>query len=176
MKSGRATIIWGYLAELVFVAVLYIVARVVWESSEIAVFLKDTAGEWAALTGTVFAASFAIWLTFVNIRASEFGDYLDSKDAIGVYSTAFVTAIVVQLGATVSLIIVRGTASEAVAHVSLCLLFYAGVNLLTLIRNATGLVGLYGAFKRGVRDYEKAKPEGAATGDTPVTRQNERAD
>lgn len=154
MKSGISSIVWGYLVELMLSGLLYAGAWWLWGFSAIHAFIEKTASEWAALTGTLFAASLAIWLTFVNIRATSFGDYLDRQRAVGVYSAAFVTAMVVHLAATICLITAKGSQEMVVAQVALALMLYGGINLITLIRNASGLVTLYSTFRRKLREIQ----------------------
>jgi hypothetical protein len=154
MKSRLCSIVaigWGYLIELVLAGLFYVMIWWLWGFAAIQTFLDKTATEWATLTGALFTASLAIWLTFVNIRATDFGDYLDSKRAVAVYSAAFITAMVVYLAGTICLIAVKGSSNIAVGRIGLGLMLYGGINLVTLVRNATGLVRLYGIFRRELR-------------------------
>lgn len=120
-------------------------------------FIVSTATEWAQLTGTLFAASVAAWLTFVNVRATAFGDYLDSKHAVGAYSRAFSAAMLVQFAATGVIIAAKGTNDAVLGHIALFMLIYASVSILSLVRNASGLVVLYGVYRRSVREAESSR-------------------
>jgi hypothetical protein len=49
------------------------------------------------------------------------------------------------------LIVVKGSRNVVVAEVGFALMLYGSINLVTLVRNATGLVKLYGTFRRELR-------------------------
>lgn len=142
------TIAWGYVIEIIGSAVVYGCTVLCFGVQRVTNFIQDTADEWNDLTGILFSASLAIWLTFINIRGSLFGDYLARKRGDMVYSRAFLTAMIACFVATVLLIACKGMSNAMITHLAFALLICSAINLVSMIKNATDLVRLYSAFKR----------------------------
>jgi hypothetical protein len=92
MKSNIISF-WGYAIEILGAATAYGLALSCIGAKPLTKFMQDTVEEWDDLTGILFSAALAIWLTFVNIRGGVFGDYLASKRVDIIYSRAFMTAM-----------------------------------------------------------------------------------
>src|SRR4051794_2247930 len=93
MKGMRQAIIWGYLSEMLLAAALYGLNFWLVGSASISFFIQKTGVAWANFTGVLFAASLTVWVAFINITATDFGEYLRKKNVYFVYSIAFVTAL-----------------------------------------------------------------------------------
>lgn len=145
------SITWAYVVEFILCVLVFVGIALVWDRTAVTRFIHDTAASWVELTVTLFAASLAVWLTFVNIRATEFGDYLDQRESVGVYSTALIASMIVHFTSTVLMILNVGIQNAVVAGAGLFFLIYGVVNLLTLVRNSTGLIRLYSTFRRELR-------------------------
>lgn len=146
----RLNILWGYAVEVVASSILHSIAIFTFGISAITTFVHETCDEWNDLSGILFSAALAVWLTFVNIRGSLFGDYLAKKRGDDVYSRAFLTSMVAFFLTTVAMIFVRGVKANLVAHLALWLLIYSFLNLYSMIKNSTDIIRLYSAFKRGL--------------------------
>ena len=146
------TVLWGYAIEVFGAATLHVLALLLAGVSGLTRFIQDTADEWNDLTGILFSAALAIWLTFINLRGSIFGDYLAKQRGDSVYSRAFLTALISFFLATVSLILCKGVSNHFASHIAFFLIIYSGINLVSMVKNATDLVKLYSAFNRSVEN------------------------
>jgi len=88
-------IAWAYLIEVALAVGSYAFCWVVLGVPAIATYIGKTADEWDDLTAGLFSAGVAIWLTFVNIQSTEFGDYLRFREKDGSYTFAFIAPMVV---------------------------------------------------------------------------------
>jgi len=139
--------------------VLYLVLVLWLGCGVVAEFVHVTAASWANLTGVLFAASLTVWIVFVNMAATEFGDYLRLQNDYRAYYVAFVFPMFVLFGATCLLIISVAQVPVAVSNVAMGLLIYAVINVVTLVKNATGIVDLQATFKDCVRKAVDARPD-----------------
>lgn len=146
----RLNILWGYAVEVVAASIVHAIAIIAFGIPTITTFVHETCDEWNDLSGILFSAALAVWLTFINIRGSLFGDYLAKKRGDDVYSRAFLTSMIVFFLTTVSMIFVRSIKANIVAHAALWLLVYSFLNLYSMIKNSTDIIKLYSAFKRGL--------------------------
>lgn len=72
-------LIWGFAVEVALGALIFLCVLFFTEEAARTKFLRDTATDWLAVSGQVlFPAAVAIWITYVNIESSSFGDYLRS--------------------------------------------------------------------------------------------------
>ena len=154
----RMTIFWGYAIEIIASTVVHGIAITAFGIPAITAFVQETCDEWNDLSGILFSAALAVWLTFIIIRGSLFGEYLAKHRSDDVYSRAFLTSMIVFFLMTVAMIFARGIKSNIVAHVSLWLLIYSFLNLYSMIKNSTDIIRLYSAFKRGL-DTERIRIE-----------------
>lgn len=162
MAKFHFRIAWAYLIEIALAVGAYLFCWAVLGIHDIAVYVGKTADEWNDLTAGLFSAGVAIWLTFVNIQSTDFGDYLRFKKKDGSYTFAFIAPMVVFFMATATLISSKGIASDAFANVAFFLLLYSGAMLFTLIRTATQMVKAYGEFRNLVK-HEQAEEEATMT-------------
>lgn len=147
MKIGWATITWAYLVEPLLAGLLYGVAAWFIGFKQVACFIQQTGAAWANMTGVLFAASLTIWVAFVNVTTSDFGGYLRFKKVYGAYSAAFVFAMFVFFFSTALLIIATANLPVLWGNIALGFLIYAAITVITMVRNATGLVKAHATFK-----------------------------
>lgn len=146
--STKGRFLWGFAIELAFGVVILACAVIFTEDSVRTKFLRDTATDWLTVTGQVlFPASVAIWITYVNIESSSFGDYLRYRKANQPLHFTFAYPAVVFFVATLSLIFLKGTSHNVFPDLALFLLGYSGAVFLSMIFNVTSIMRLYGAFR-----------------------------
>lgn len=159
--SLNLKIAWGYLSELVLSGAMFGLLWLVFGGESIRAFTTATANEWNDLTGMLFSAALAIWITFVNIRAMPFGDYLHRIGAEKQITVAFICAMAVFFCATITLTVCAAVKRPEPAYAAMFLLIYSLINTYTMIRNSTLLIKLYGKYN------QLAKTVSAETMDTP---------
>ena len=107
-----------------------------------------TASDWLAVTGQVlFPAAVAIWITYVNIESTSFGDYLRYQGAARVFHFVFIYPSLVFFVTTVSLIVVKGTKFQFMTDFAVFLLAYCVAVFLVMVLNVATVMRLYGAFR-----------------------------
>lgn len=156
MKRVAFRIFWAYTVEALASVALYSIAYWFFGSARISLFIRDTASAWSSLTGVLFAASLTIWVAYINITATEFGGYLKHQGLQSSYSVAFIASLMSFFLSTVVLITTLGVSHDFFRNVALGVLLYAGVNVITMVRNATGLVRAYAIFRDELRKAQKA--------------------
>lgn len=154
-------IAWGYLSELVLSGVMFGLLWLVFGGETLRAFTAATANEWNDLTGMLFSAALAIWITFVNIRAMPFGEYLHKIGAEKQITVAFICAMAVFFCATITLTVCAAVKRPEPAYAALFLLIYSLINTYTMIQNSTLLIKLYG------KHNQLTKALGAEANDTP---------
>ena len=142
IKYGEK-VIRGYINIIVLTILLIVILHMIWSGKNIIDFINNTATEWASLAGIIFTVSIAMWLTYVNVSATEFGDYLRLKKAAEHYSNALLFQIIVHFTTTVMLIIALGVSNSLIATISMYLLMFSLVNIITMMNNARDLMKLY---------------------------------
>lgn len=157
MRRRGTLIFWTYLVEAVAAGLLFAIIYAFAGIQTIATFIGETAAAWANMTGVLFAASLTIWIAFTNITATDFGGYLKHKGEFPTYSGAFIASLVVFFIVTVAAIAAISINAIWFRAVVLTLLIYAAINVVTMVRNATGLVRAYTVFKEEVRKAGEAQ-------------------
>lgn len=146
--STRGRFLWGFAIELAFGIVILASAVIFTDDVMRTKFLRDTATDWLTVTGQVlFPASIAIWITYVNIESSSFGDYLRFKKESQPLHFTFAYPAVVFFVSTLSLIFLKGTSHGIFPNLALFLLSYSSAVFLSMIFNVTSIMRLYGAFR-----------------------------
>lgn len=146
--SDYARVIWGALVEVVFGMVLATIAFLFIDESERISFLKETVSDLLSVSGQVlFPAAVAIWITYVNIESTSFGDYLRYKHAAEVFHLGFIYPCLVFFAVTVSLIVFKGTKFTMFADLVVFLLAYCISVFFTMVLNVATVMRLYGAFR-----------------------------
>ena len=146
--SDYGRVIWGALVEVAFGAVLFILALTFVDEPQRISFLRETVSDLLAVSGQVlFPASVAIWITYVNIESTNFGDYLRFQGAARVFHFGFVYPCLVFFTTTVSLIVVKGTKFLVFTDLVFFLLAYCIAVFLTMVLNVATVMRLYGAFR-----------------------------
>ena len=159
MRFGDySRLIGGVFVELLFGAILFFIVRMFTDEAPRVVFIRDTASDWIAVTGQVLLpASVAIWITYVNIESTNFGDYLRYRRAAGAFQFSFTYPCLVFFIATCSLIFTKGTKVSVMPDVSIFLMAYSVAVFFVMILNVGSVMRLYGAFRI---EMEKEKLRG----------------
>lgn len=148
LSKASLAILWGYAAELVLAAAITGLVLAFWDHASIDSFLAKTISDWLTVTGQVlFPAAVAIWITYVNLESSEFGDYLRHEKVEGAYSLAFRLPAIVFFSATIVLVVYRGVTIQPLLYVAVFLLSYSLALVLSLVSNVTAVIRLYRHFK-----------------------------
>lgn len=143
-----ARVFWGALVEFVFGIVLSTIAFLFVDEPQRISFLKETVSDLLSVSGQVlFPAAVAIWITYVNIESTSFGDYLRFKRAAQVFHLGFIYPCLVFFATTVSLIVFKGTKFTMLADLVVFLLGYCIAVFLTMVLNVATVMRLYGAFR-----------------------------
>ena len=146
--SDYARVIWGALVEVVFGVVLATIAFLFIDEPQRISFLKETVSDLLSVSGQVlFPAAVAIWITYVNIESTSFGDYLRFKRAAQVFHIGFIYPCLVFFATTVSLIVFKGTKFTMFADLVVFLLAYCIAVFITMVLNVATVMRLYGAFR-----------------------------
>lgn len=148
-------ITWGYLVEIILAGFIY--GLLVWivSSKSIVHFWCSTWIAWATVCGLMFGAAITMFGVLFNMMTTDFGGYLTSRKADGVFTTAYGYAIAVTLTAIVAFVI-AGTVSEPIAaHAAGFLLTLSIVNVYTMVVNAKALLRMHALFQKIKRRMEQ---------------------
>ena len=146
--SDYARVIWGAFVEIVFGMILATIAFLFIDEPQRISFLKETVSDFLSVSGQVlFPAAVAIWITYVNIESTSFGDYLRFKRAAQVFHIRFIYPCLVFFATTVSLIVFKGTKFTMFADLVVFLLAYCIAVFITMVLNVATVMRLYGAFR-----------------------------
>ena len=158
-KPGFWLKIWLYFVEVLVAAVICIA---IWRwvgDDAVHGFIRTTATQWIILHSVLFSAALAIWLTYVNFRRTEFGDYLHFRNGLDItYNRVFSTPIAIYLVTLLNLILVVGIDRKWATRLALFSITVSLVNVLSMIANASNLIRDYGAFSDGIK-AERARME-----------------
>lgn len=146
--SDYARVIWGAIVEIIFGVALSALVFLFVDDLQRILFLKETVSDLLSVTGQVlFPAAVAIWITYVNIESTSFGDYLRFKRAAHVFHFGFIYPCLVFFATTVSLIFPKGTKFLMFVDGVVFLLAYCVAVFFTMVFNVTTVMRLYGAFR-----------------------------
>lgn len=137
----------GYGLELLKAAACAGLLAFAFGPGAVAGYMVKTADEWNDVTGLLFSVSIAIWLAYINIKSSSFGDYLVRRGDARVYDYAFTFPMPVLAATTVALISCRAATSSVIPLSAFALLVYSGFNTWNLVRNAAGFVALNSRYR-----------------------------
>lgn len=165
--SDYGRLLWGALIELAFGVAIFVATNLLADEPVRTAFVRNTASDWLAVTGQVlFPAAVAVWITYVNIESSSFGDYLRYRFAAGAFHFSFAYPGFVFFAATVSLIFTKGTELTWMPALSVFLLAYSMAVFVAMVLNVATVMRLYGAFRaemakeqgRGKQQTKRADP------------------
>lgn len=160
MKSNKRLVIWGYAVELICALSVEVVLVLCISTEKLVEFVSKTALAWATLTGLLFGVALAIWIVLFQVATTRFGDWLERRGALRVYSAAFVTAAGVYGSATALLILASyGSVLRSVIYVALFGLLLAIINTYTVIRNGMDLLHLQATFRARLREVQQRDPK-----------------
>lgn len=148
LSRSSLTVFWGYAVELALAVGISVFVWLLWDMPIIGGFFEQTVSDWLTVTGQVlFPAGVAIWITYVNLESSEFGDYLRHAGVEKAYSAAFVLPSTIFFLTTVVLIAYKGSKAAPLLYASVFLLSYALAMVFSLVSNITAVVRLYRQFQ-----------------------------
>ncbi len=147
LSKQSLAVLWGYTVELALAFFVSVLVWLVWDKPIVDRFFEHTSSDWLTITGQVlFPAGVAIWITYVNLQSSEFGDYLRHVGVEKAYSAAFVLPSVVFFLTSIVLITYKGTKSVTLSHASVFLLAYSLAMVFSLISNTAAVIRIYRQF------------------------------
>lgn len=147
MKRYMGEASWGYVSEGILTGLVYLFLVQWLGSDKLARFVSSTANSWAYLIGLLSALSVALFALFVHILSTEFGDWLCSRGADGVYKAAFMYTLCVNVLTFCSLIAAGYSKRALAAYVALGLLIYALTNFVSTVKNVSDLLKLQRLFR-----------------------------
>lgn len=160
LSKQSLAVLWGYAVELVLAVCVSVLIWLVWDKPIVDGFFEQTISDWLTITGQVlFPAGVAIWITYVNLESSEFGDYLRHVGIEKAYSAAFVLPSVIFFLTSIVLITYKGTKTVTLSYASVFLLAYSLAMVFSLISNIAAVIRLYRQFKIEL-EREKRKEAG----------------
>ena len=120
----------------------------IWDKPSIDQFFERTISDWLTITSQVlFPAGVAIWITYVNLETTEFGDYLNHTGVEKAYSAAFVLPSAIFFLTSVVLVAYKGSKIAILSYASVFLLAYSLAMAFSLISNTAAVIRLYRRFK-----------------------------
>lgn len=144
---NKGKIFWSYFVELLLSTLLTVLTSLLFDKAVIVNFVRISAIDFATLFCAIFlAAALAFLWTLYSKADSNFYRWLFKIDAFSVYMHATVYAIAVEAAATILLICVKYIDSTVLAFFSIYAFFLAGINAITLMQNAFGLMKLNAEF------------------------------
>lgn len=146
--ADYSRLLWGSLVELTFGVVLFVAVTMFIDEPVRVAFFRETASDWLAVTGQVlFPAAVAIWITYVNIESTSFGDYLRYQGAARAFHLGFIYPSLVFFVTTIFLIVAKGTKFLFMPDLAVFLLAYCVAVFLAMVLNVATVIRLYGAFR-----------------------------
>ncbi len=153
MKKALLKTFWIAMAgELLFSALLFAAILLVFEQPSLLGFMVKTAGDWITIASQVFfPASIAIWITFVNLEATKFGEYLRHFGNDLTFRLSFIFPVLLFALTCFILVLYKGIESPILANLAIFAIVYSGVALFILVRNVTEFMRIYGEFREQMR-------------------------
>jgi hypothetical protein len=153
MKKALWKSFWiAMIGELLFSSLLFAATLLVVEQSSLLSFVAKTAGDWITIASQVFfPASIAIWITFVNLEATKFGEYLRHFGNDVTFRLSFIFPVVLFALTCFVLVLYRGIESSILANLAIFAVVYSGVALFILVRNVTEFMRIYGEYRKQMR-------------------------
>ena len=153
MKKALWKSFWIAMSgELFFSSLLFIVILLSVEQPSLMSFMAKTAGDWITIASQVFfPASIAIWITFVNLEATKFGEYLRHFENDVTFRLSFISPVLLFAATCFVLVLYKGTESSVLANLALFAVVYSGVALFILVRNVTEFMRIYGEYRKQMR-------------------------
>ena len=147
-RSDYGRFLWGAIVELIFGAVLFVALTMFIAEPIRVAFLRETATDLLAVTGQVlFPSAVAVWITYVNIESTSFGDYLRFQGAARAFHLGFIYPSLTFFATTVALIVIKGTKFLVMTDLVIFLLAYCVVVFFVMVLNVATVMRLYGAFR-----------------------------
>ena len=149
MRHRIPRIVWGYLSEAILTSLTYVLLIVSAGEAKLVRFVSSTAGSWSTLVGILIGLSVALFVLFVHSLSTDFGDWLITRHADGVFKTAFMYTLCVNVLAFSALVVAGYSKRPLPSYVALGLLIYALTNFVSTIKNVSDLLKLQRTFRLG---------------------------
>ena len=147
--KNRFLSIWGYANEIILSALLIMLACTIWGIADVASFVEKIANDSAALVCAVcLAAALAFFWTLYSKADTEFYRWLDEINAFSVFTNASIYTVIVELLATVMLILVKTYPSPTMNLIGGFLLLLAIINMVTLLKNIADLMKIHTTYTK----------------------------
>lgn len=104
------------------------------------------------IAGGALAISVAVWGIFLAMLNSDFGAWLRQRNQASAYSRALATPIFGDLLGILLLLFSACSESRTLVKLNVFVLTYDLINLVTMVRNMNGLVGLWQVKEREEKD------------------------
>ena len=151
--NKKLLVAWGYISEIILAVLLMILVSQIWDIQTISSFIEKTASDFATLFCAVCSAAiFAFLWTLYSKADTDFYHWLDDKGALSVYMRAFNYALIIELLATILLILGRAYPSTPINLIGGFFLIMATINLLTFLKNVTSLVKLQTLYTKKTKE------------------------
>lgn len=146
MRHRILKIAWGYLAEVMLTSLVYVFLVLFVGGAGLARFISATSGSWSTLIGILVGLSVALFSLFVRSLSTDFGDWLISKHSDGVFKSAFMYTLCVNVATFLVLVIAGYSKHPITSYVALGFLIYALTNFISTIKNVSDLLKLQKTF------------------------------
>lgn len=140
-------IAWGYMKEVVLTSLIYVLLVLLVGEAGLVRFVSSTASSWSTLVGILVGLSVTFFVLFEHSLSTDFGDWLITRHADGVYKTAFLYAPCVDVFALLALVIAGYSKRPLFSCIALGLLIYALTNFASTIKNESDLLKLQRTFR-----------------------------
>jgi len=147
MRRDHPIVIWGYLVELLLVGAIYGSLLIVIGRQRLSMVVQNHWQVFSVISGALFTAGVAALLYFAQVLHSEFGKYLNWRNADYHYLRAYQIQAVLFFVAGGVPVAVAFASSDVVKHLAWLVFLYACVNGITVVRNTVELVRLHQKFR-----------------------------
>lgn len=119
-------------------------------------FVAATASSWSALIGILVGLSVTLFALFVHSLSTDFGGWLISHQADGVFKSAFIYTLCVNVATFTALVIAGYSKHSSASYVALGFLIYALTNFISTVKNVSDLLKLEKAFRLNKNQQNRA--------------------
>lgn len=144
---------WGYIVEIILAILVVVLIRVTVEKY---INIAYILGKIDLLIGGIIAvlsAKIAIFIYYLTLVASDFGDYLMFKRANSLYKNAFLYSMLIDLLSITSVITWNTLNNINIFRVTLFFIILTILTLFTMLQNLFEIVNLYNKFNK-IQKYQ----------------------
>lgn len=151
--------ICSYLAEVLLAGLIYSILWQVGWLNKAGAFLESSAGSWAVVFGIMLTSALAARLIFFTLNNGDFGAWLEWKKVGGIYSGAFMFAVLLFLSVTITAILLIYVKNTWFTKFGIFIVTFGLINSVTfsiLIYRLTRLQSLFNFELKKVTEAEKS--------------------